>query len=338
MDAIESGTYEHLLQRMIKLQEQTNALQSEILQKTQIMFWLQLYSGRKTVAESQRSFWAAYPSASGDLYAIQRAILMLLKSLQAICQNNGLTMWLSGGTLIGAIRHKGFIPWDDDADVGLTRDDFEKLKMLLPDTEFCIKEYFHDTCCSKGYQFCYMDNRIPIFIDITPFDYCNCNSLTERQDFLERFRILRHEMEARFVTELNAPKCIDIGYSHFGPYSEEDRARVEALLSEYQDKLNISKEGNCLFYGLDNYPFGYPVMQAEKIKHVKTIPFESLMAMVPMNGEEYLQGYGDIWQLPKDIGVSPHMYAFIPRMAEIHAFVFKGEANHIQKRRFMAKD
>ena len=56
--------------------------------------------------------------------------LGLLLKFDQICQQHGLTYYLCGGTLLGAIRHKGFIPWDDDIDVLMPRGDFEKLLEL----------------------------------------------------------------------------------------------------------------------------------------------------------------------------------------------------------------
>ena len=57
---------------------------------------------------------------------IQLGELSLLKSFIAICSKHDLRYYALGGTLLGAIRHKGFIPWDDDMDLGMPRKDYEK--------------------------------------------------------------------------------------------------------------------------------------------------------------------------------------------------------------------
>ena len=61
---------------------------------------------------------------------VKRTQVDMLKTLADICEENGIRYYLDGGTLIGAARHKGFIPWDEDIDVMMPQNDCFKLKEL----------------------------------------------------------------------------------------------------------------------------------------------------------------------------------------------------------------
>ena len=67
-------------------------------------------------------------SEDNDIRQIQENLLNLLDSFDDICKNNNIKYSLHGGSLLGAVREHGFIPWDDDADVTMTRTEYEKLK------------------------------------------------------------------------------------------------------------------------------------------------------------------------------------------------------------------
>lgn len=64
------------------------------------------------------------------LPVIQQLQVESIKKMNVICEKYGLQYWAIGGTLLGAIRHKGFIPWDDDIDIAMTKEDFIKLKNI----------------------------------------------------------------------------------------------------------------------------------------------------------------------------------------------------------------
>ena len=80
----------------------------------------------------------------------QKELLRILKTIAAICDANGIQWGLDSGTLLGAARHKGFIPWDDDVDIVLLREDYLKLEKILcamDDEEFV----FHCGKTDKDY-------------------------------------------------------------------------------------------------------------------------------------------------------------------------------------------
>jgi len=66
---------------------------------------------------------------------LQEKIFEIMKAFDGVCRENGLHYYMLGGTMLGAIRHKGFIPWDDDADFGLPRKEYEQL-LTLPESSF----------------------------------------------------------------------------------------------------------------------------------------------------------------------------------------------------------
>ena len=66
-----------------------------------------------------------------ELIRLQQVLLEMYLDLQRVCRENGLQCFLIGGSCLGAVRHQGFIPWDDDLDLSMTRDDLERLKEIF---------------------------------------------------------------------------------------------------------------------------------------------------------------------------------------------------------------
>ena len=101
---------------------------------------------------------------SGKLSFLRRLLLDMLRELDRICRKHDIRYFLSGGSMLGAARHGGFIPWDDDVDVGMLREDFERFKAVAPaelDERFSYQSftnrsgyhYFFDRITAKSTYF-----------------------------------------------------------------------------------------------------------------------------------------------------------------------------------------
>lgn len=91
-------------------------------------------------------------SSDKTVAAAQKTMLEILLEVHRICEKHHLTYWLEAGTLLGAIRHKGFIPWDDDMDISMPRKDYDRFLEILPeelDPEFFLQTRETD----PGYTF-----------------------------------------------------------------------------------------------------------------------------------------------------------------------------------------
>lgn len=122
-----------------------------------------------------------------ELTPLQGRLLEMLKWFDGFCRANNLNYYLLGGTMLGAARHQGFIPWDDDIDVGLFRNDYDRLVNLMKGKQESGK-YILEAPDSEYEDFCYPYAKIydvsttliehyavplkrGIFLDIFPLDY-----------------------------------------------------------------------------------------------------------------------------------------------------------------------
>ena len=114
------------------------------------------------------------PPVEGQARDIQLANLVLLKEMDYVCKKAGLKYWLDGGTLLGAVRHKGFVPWDDDIDTAMLREDYEQIieafEKYSRNPDIFVG---HRDCPNKynNYHLKVQHRKCPyIFVDIFPWD------------------------------------------------------------------------------------------------------------------------------------------------------------------------
>lgn len=128
--------------------------------------------------------------------------LDILIALTDFCDNNGINYFLAYGTLLGAVRHKGFIPWDDDIDIVMLRPDYEQLKSIIKekpirkdlkwvDSENGGYEGPFAKIVNKNTDANYCGNGIGLWVDIFPLDYYD-------ETILKRNRRLRQICIAKY--------------------------------------------------------------------------------------------------------------------------------------------
>ncbi|PEM85127.1 LicD family protein [Bacillus wiedmannii] len=122
-----------------------------------------------------------------ELRSLQMVLLEMLLEIDRVCKKNGISYCLSMGTMLGAVRHGGFIPWDDDLDVAMIRPEYEKFreacKRDLDQSRFFYQDHTTDPYYRWGYarirrkdtEFVrlgqeHMKMRTGIFLDIFPMD------------------------------------------------------------------------------------------------------------------------------------------------------------------------
>ena len=123
---------------------------------------------------------------SDDLRTIQLAELNIMRSILPILQKYDLKYFMLGGTLLGAVRHQGFIPWDDDMDIGMPRPDYEQFLQIVEkelEAPFQLHTFFSGTS-EYSYYYARVEDKslllrrsasaitvlVPVWIDVFPLD------------------------------------------------------------------------------------------------------------------------------------------------------------------------
>lgn len=148
---------------------------------------------------NQEELRRKYNPEGSDLRNLQYRMLEILKCVHAICEKHHIRYWLSSGTLLGAVRHGGFIPWDDDLDIEMLREDYLKLMEVLP-KELPEQYVLQNNQTDPNYVYLYAkvrdrNSRIE--------EICQLNKFFKEQGaFIDVFML---EPSFGFLTKISAP-------------------------------------------------------------------------------------------------------------------------------------
>ena len=256
------------------------------------------------------------PPATGQIRDIQLANLALLKELDYVCKQNGLTYWLDFGTLLGAVRHKGYIPWDDDIDVSMMREDYEKIIEAFKKSSRNPDIYAGYIRSKKNpcqYYIKVRHKKCPhLFVDIFPYN--NYGDILSEKEQLEQTNVIksiRNEMKK----ECSKRKV-----------SDEEVLDIIKAGNEKVIKKDKLVEHSDLVWGLDfNHAWRNWFYSYDNIFPLKTIEFEGEEFSCVNDEKEHLRIiFGNYMDYPKKIGVGHSMFAKLKDEEKIEMQKLKG--------------
>ena len=266
-----------------------------------------------------------------EVRQLQFELLKMIKIFHQVCQENHLQYFMLGGTCLGAIRHKGFIPWDDDMDVGMPRNDYDRFckhaKELLPSN---LELRYYKTAANSPFHFAKLINADTtliepkytnyvegIYIDVFPLDnmakYNTLNRIRSNYIWLYHAMIMNCCSTERKT-----------GYRKV--FQQISKTHNLESLHERLEKMMIVENAKpvnymCNFLGawkkkefIKKDIFGVPILYQ----------FEDTKLYGPCNPDEYLKSlYGDYMQLPpKEKQVCRHDYYYVNMSTPYREFMF----------------
>lgn len=294
---------------------------------------------------------------STEMKKVWAVEMQLLKKLLEVCEKHHLHIWAEGGTLLGAVRHHGYIPWDDDIDMAMLREDYDKLQAIAKD-EFKAPYFFQSGYTDQfpnGFSKLRMDGTaaiIPyeiyqsfhqgIFIDIFCYDAVpDDKTIFEEQKRMaeEKIKLLKIYCDPywSFTDFRHNWKVIKakwtVGRKGFTPCFKE----FDDLYKKYHISDNKNVSFIAFYYELERY-------LRDKHWYDETIylPFEDIQMPVPKDYDKILSlQYGDYMKPVKaptmhggfEILDTEHSYLdLLPAIREKHKYDnWKERKKHLLK-------
>lgn len=249
---------------------------------------------------------------------IQNKELLILKEVLKVIEKHNLHYVAIGGTCLGAVRHKGFIPWDDDIDIAMPREDYELLKneyyKELPshllkcdyDNTKCnyfnfIKIYDKNTTYISNYAADYPEWFTGVFIDIMPIDGLPSNKLIQKISFSHYCLLARFNFVIRTVPKSNKKiyrfiriiekslLSIFFNYNHF---TNEINKRASKFRVEDCEYVSLT-------WRYDRIDYKRQIFKKDIFSKCISYPFEDLYINIPEKYGCYLSiEYGNFMSIP----------------------------------------
>lgn len=225
------------------------------------------------------------PPASGVLELVQKSEVAILKRFSEVIKQHKLRWWIDSGTLIGYIRHNGFIPWDDDIDICVMREDYEKLPEIL------LAEF-----TSGGFFFTVGDiirlyyKELHIWVDVFPIDQGGKRASLRGEEYENFVEILNY---IKSLSDFNHDKWLH----HEAPVSKE---YIQTALKLRDEKLVPQKaKDGFLFLGVETSVRNRCLIDYDWVFPLKKSMWMGVEVYIPSHPDYYLTAfYGDYMGWP----------------------------------------
>lgn len=272
-------------------------------------------------------------NAAKKMNEVQIYMLDMMKQLVNAFNENNIKYYMIGGTLLGAIRHKGYIPWDDDIDLAIPRDDYdrflEKAKEILPETltlrTYYDESYHHyyfarvvDTRYRILRQGSLKEREEELWIDLFPLDGLPRNPILQK---IHKMRLLLLKLSYHLATfdkvnllRPNRPlyqRAIIKFYMWWPLKSKKGYKQILDKIDKLLKKAPLDKSDYYMEFMGSSIPFRETCTK-EQYGEGKLYDFEDTKFIGPTDAEFYLSHvYGDYMQLPPKEKRNYHAAKFI---------------------------
>lgn len=241
--------------------------------------------------------------SNSELAELHGGLLQLLKKFHEVCLENNILYSLHGGTMLGAVREKGFIPWDDDLDISLMRSEYEKLKECLKKTIVeDDKEYALVTAERFARFVQYQKGKLPLCVDLFVYDYiseskygqwCKITGLMLLGGLLRKKEtlVLTREKNYSKIQYAICYGCYLVG--RLLPY------QWRYAWFEWFSKKRFCGKRKKMLRSNDQYSGMKIILPVEYMSEFILLPFEDTELMVTRNYHEVLiSSYGEDYMKP----------------------------------------